>query len=318
MRAYNDYVIDDWCGYNPDRQIPLVMLPFCDVEASVAELKRTVEKGPAVSPSWRRPTGWDCPRTTPITGTRFSRQHRKMEVPLSMHFGSGGDALGYPQDANFCVSIAMMGMNSMASVIDLILSPVFHKFPGLKAVMAEGGIGWIPYAIERADYTWERHRWYNDVNREVRPSEIFARNIYGCFICLASIAAWPEVADLGELRQELNILVGAFHRPGTWSGLQVLFTFAGQAARHPELYALVQQKVILPGIGRVVATFERACARRVFASDTDPKALAAAFVGTLAVAEQLSDGAADGFGIDPGKVVDTFVGLSGTRPPSCG
>jgi len=40
----------------------------------------------------------------------------------------------------------------------------------------------MPYMLERIDYVWDRHRWYNDVNREVRPSEIFAEHVYGCFI----------------------------------------------------------------------------------------------------------------------------------------
>lgn len=127
---------------------------------------------------------------------------------------------------------------------------------------------------------------------------------------LASIATWPEVPDLGDLRQELSFLVEAFDRPGAWSGLQVLYTFAGQAARHPELYAHVQRTVILPGNGRVIAVFERACARAEFAADADPKALAAAFVGALTVVEQLSGGAEHGFGIDLATIVDTFVALS--------
>ncbi len=128
---------------------------------------------------------------------------------------------------------------------------------------------------------------------------------------LASIATWPEVPDLGDLRQELQILVEAFDRPGAWPGLQVLFTFAGQAARHPDLYAHVQRTVILPGNERVITVFERACARGEFAADADPKALAAAFVGALAVVEQLSGGAVSGFGTDLATVVDTFVALSG-------
>jgi hypothetical protein len=40
----------------------------------------------------------------------------------------------------------------------------------------------MPYILERIDYTWERHRWYNDVNREVRPPEPFRDHIFGCFI----------------------------------------------------------------------------------------------------------------------------------------
>jgi predicted TIM-barrel fold metal-dependent hydrolase len=59
---------------------------------------------------------------------------------------------------------------------------VFYKFPGLKVALSEGGIGWVPYLLERIDQTWERHRWYQNINKEVRPSDLFREHIYGCFI----------------------------------------------------------------------------------------------------------------------------------------
>ncbi|MEU1994076.1 TetR-like C-terminal domain-containing protein [Nocardia gamkensis] len=127
---------------------------------------------------------------------------------------------------------------------------------------------------------------------------------------LASIAAWPEVPDLGDLRRELRVLVDAFDRPGAWKGLQVLFTFTGQAARHPELYAHVQRTVIVPASRRVIAVFERACARGEFTPDVDPTALAAAFVGALTVVEQWSVSAGDGVGTDLDAVLDTFAALA--------
>jgi predicted TIM-barrel fold metal-dependent hydrolase len=80
------------------------------------------------------------------------------------------------------VAISLFGLNSMSATAELLLSPVFHKFPNLKIALSEGGIGWMPYMLERIDYVWERHRWYNQVDREVRPSELFRDHLYGCFI----------------------------------------------------------------------------------------------------------------------------------------
>jgi predicted TIM-barrel fold metal-dependent hydrolase len=182
VSAYNDFIIDEWCGYNPGRQIPLVMLPFWDIDQAVAELARVAAKGARSITFPEAPHRLGLPSFHTAHWDPLFAVAEEARIPLSMHFGTGGDAMGAAADANFCTNIAMMGMNSMAAVIDLIMSPVFHKFPGLKAVMAEGGIGWLPYVLERSDYTWERHRWYNDINREVRPSDIFRRNVYGCFI----------------------------------------------------------------------------------------------------------------------------------------
>ena len=52
----------------------------------------------------------------------------------------------------------------------------------LRVALSEGGIGWMPYVIERLDYTWERHRYYTGVDLETRPSDLFRRHIWGCFI----------------------------------------------------------------------------------------------------------------------------------------
>jgi predicted TIM-barrel fold metal-dependent hydrolase len=70
----------------------------------------------------------------------------------------------------------------MYTTADLLFSPVFHKFPRLKVALSEGGIGWVPYMLERIDYTWDRHRYYNDVNQTTRPSDLFRTHIWGCFI----------------------------------------------------------------------------------------------------------------------------------------
>jgi predicted TIM-barrel fold metal-dependent hydrolase len=59
---------------------------------------------------------------------------------------------------------------------------VFHRFPRLKVALAEGGIGWVPYMLERIDYTWERHKYYTGVDIDTRPSDLFRRHIWGCFI----------------------------------------------------------------------------------------------------------------------------------------
>ena len=181
VRAYNDWHIEEWCGAAPDRFIPLVILPYWDVEASAAEVHRTARMGAkAVSfseapqnigqPSFHSPH-WD-----PVLAA--AQEH---SLPLCMHFGSGG-APKAPDDAPFAVAIAMFGMNSQSTVIDLLFSPVFRKFPELKVCLSEGGIGWMPYILERCDYTWERHRHYQHLELEAPPSELFRDHIFGCFI----------------------------------------------------------------------------------------------------------------------------------------
>jgi predicted TIM-barrel fold metal-dependent hydrolase len=70
----------------------------------------------------------------------------------------------------------------MWTTSDLLFSGVLQRHPKLKIVLAEGGVGWIPYILERCDYTWERHRWYQNIDMDARPSDLFRKHFFGCFI----------------------------------------------------------------------------------------------------------------------------------------
>ena len=99
-----------------------------------------------------------------------------------MHFGSGGFPPQIAPEAPFAVMITLMGTTSMAACTDLLFSPVFHRHPNLKVAFSEGGVGWMPYLIERADYVWRKHKYYQNIHPTIAPSELFRRNISGCFI----------------------------------------------------------------------------------------------------------------------------------------
>lgn len=182
VRAYNDFVIDEWCATAPDRFIPLVILPLWDTAACIREIHRTAAKGAkAITfPESGVPMGFPSFHTDHWDGVFSAAEETGM--PLCMHFASSGYEPVTAPDAPFAVMIALFGCNSMYATADLLFSPVFHRHPKLKIVFSEGGIGWIPYLLERIDRTWEKHRYYQNINQTVRPSDLFRRHIYGCFI----------------------------------------------------------------------------------------------------------------------------------------
>ncbi len=102
-------------------------------------------------------------------------------MPLCLHFGSGGPPT-VAAEAPFTTAIALFGLNSQMATVDLVNTRIFERFPRLKVALSEGGIGWMPYILERMDYTWERHRYYTGMADARKPSDIFATNIFGCFI----------------------------------------------------------------------------------------------------------------------------------------
>jgi predicted TIM-barrel fold metal-dependent hydrolase len=107
-------------------------------------------------------------------------------MPLCMHFGSSRVTPWTSPDAALAVNTALFGMTLYNSLAEMAFAPTFHKHPKLKVVLAEAGIGWIPYALQRMDQVWEKYRTYTPagprINPDVRPSELVRRHVWGCFI----------------------------------------------------------------------------------------------------------------------------------------
>jgi predicted TIM-barrel fold metal-dependent hydrolase len=84
-------------------------------------------------------------------------------------------------EATPSLRVALCGVNSMSALGDLIYSGVLDAHPTLQIALSEGGAGWVPYVLERLDYTWERTR-YEGVHSARRPSEVFAQQFWVCMI----------------------------------------------------------------------------------------------------------------------------------------
>jgi predicted TIM-barrel fold metal-dependent hydrolase len=98
--------------------------------------------------------------------------------PTAKEMAAASEAKAAP----FVIPTILFSSNLMWTTVDLLFSGALQKFPNLTFSLAEGGIGWIPYLLERSDYTWDRHRWYQDIDKESRPSDLFRKHFYGCFI----------------------------------------------------------------------------------------------------------------------------------------
>jgi predicted TIM-barrel fold metal-dependent hydrolase len=190
VQAWNDFNIDEWCATDPDRFIPLGLVPTWDPELVVKEIERLAEKGCRTITFPDAPVPLGLPSFHTDNWERVWDACEAADMPVSLHFGSGGFVPGFSfmgehvgkDNAPFAVAIAVFGTNSMWSMTDILFSGMLQRHPNLKFMLSEGGIGWIPYLLERIDYTWERHRWYQNIDKETRPSDLFRKHIWGCFI----------------------------------------------------------------------------------------------------------------------------------------
>jgi predicted TIM-barrel fold metal-dependent hydrolase len=69
----------------------------------------------------------------------------------------------------------------MSALGDLIFSGALESHPNCKIALSEGGAGWVPYVLERLDYTWQRTR-YEGVSCSRLPSEVFAQHFWVCMV----------------------------------------------------------------------------------------------------------------------------------------
>lgn len=74
-------------------------------------------------------------------------------------------------------------MDIVQAAADLLWSRPIKQYPDLKIALSEGGTGWIPYFLERADRTFEMHStWTHQDFGGKLPSEVFREHFLTCFI----------------------------------------------------------------------------------------------------------------------------------------
>ncbi len=182
VKAYNDFMMDEWCPAGPDGMfVPTIIVPLWDPTAAAAEIHRCADKGArALSfPENTVPLGLPSYWTDHWNPVWQACQDR--DIVLCLHIGTSGELLKPSPDAPDMLRFSILQVGSIMSSVNLMTSPVCRNYPGLKFVFSEGGIGWVPNALERADRMWERHAGYSGLD-ETLPSEIFRRNMYLCMI----------------------------------------------------------------------------------------------------------------------------------------
>ena len=181
--AYNDWMVEEWCGDSGGRLIPLCLVPLWDADAAAAEVRRNAARGvravcfSEIPPHLGLPSihsgAWDplfaaCAETGTVT---------------CMHIGSSSKMPATSEDAPPAVAATLSFGNAMSSLSDFLFSGVLVRFPTLTLAYSEGQIGWIPYVLERADDVWREHRAWGGVHDIVPepPSTYYYRQVFGCF-----------------------------------------------------------------------------------------------------------------------------------------
>jgi predicted TIM-barrel fold metal-dependent hydrolase len=197
LQAYNDWMVEDWCGAAPGRYIPLVLIPLWDPVLAAEELERCAAKGatafafsenmaPLGLPTIHdRDRYWD-----PVMAAASD-----LEMVVCMHVGSSSQVPQIAPDSPFMANLTWGAMRTAGAMLSWLFSGLFTRFPGLKIALSEGEIGWMPYFLERAEQVLDKQRYW--VQRGVQFMEhattdvdldtidvraLFRAHVFGCFI----------------------------------------------------------------------------------------------------------------------------------------
>ena len=183
LQAYNDWHIDEWCGAHPARFIPLSLTPFWDPQLMAAEIRRVAKKGCHAVSFTESPDALGLPSFHSEHWDPFWTACADEGTVVCIHIGSGAGMKFSSMDAPVDVMITVQPIACVNAAADLLWSRVMKKFPALKIAMSEGGIGWIPYFLERADYVHAHHHyWTRQDFAGKKPSEVWREHIITCFI----------------------------------------------------------------------------------------------------------------------------------------
>jgi uncharacterized protein len=201
IRAYNDFAVE-WASADPKRLLPMMTVPFWDVDASVTEIKRCVEAGHRGMILGSQPEQFGLPMLADPRWDPIWDLAQDLNLPVNFHIGSGDKGFfphGYPgsgEHANSAKSATLLFLGNANAIAEVICSGICHRFPRLKFVSVESGVGWIPFLLEALEWQWDNNGVaLEHPDYDLRPSEYFARQIYACFWFEKDVRGGEFVSD---------------------------------------------------------------------------------------------------------------------------
>jgi predicted TIM-barrel fold metal-dependent hydrolase len=173
------------------RLFPQALVPFWNLDAAVREVQRCHDdlKLTGITMS-SAPHAAGLPPIMDRHWDPLWEVCQSLKMPVNFHVGSSEfdrDAFtkgvwpGLDPIRTHVVGCVLLEMNNSRMLANLLTCDLLVRFPTLKFVSVESGIGWIPYVLERLEYQLLETSLDGRVWDQPTPTELFKRQVYGCF-----------------------------------------------------------------------------------------------------------------------------------------
>jgi predicted TIM-barrel fold metal-dependent hydrolase len=188
------------------RLLPMALMPWWNIEQSVAEVERAVGLGLRGIVMCSDPDSVGLPDLADDAWTPFWEACNDTELPVNFHIGASetsfnmfGRAAWASMGLNrkLALGSASLFMENSRVIGNMLYSGILERYPKLRIVSVESGIGWIPFMLEALDYEWNETGSGSELDLPMPPSEYFKRQIFGCF-WFEKVAPKSLIEAIGE------------------------------------------------------------------------------------------------------------------------
>ena len=158
VRAYNDFILEEWCATDPQRLIPLIVVPLWDLMAAGDEVRRTAAMGARAVAFSENPTTLGLPSVYTDHWEPLWEAVDETGLVVCLHIGSSSKLIKSSDDAPPCTVLPYVGANSMIACSDWLFSGILDRHRSIQVAFSEGGAGWAPYLLEQASEVFDSFR----------------------------------------------------------------------------------------------------------------------------------------------------------------
>ena len=189
VEIYND-ALAEFQADTGERVFGMALLPWWNLDAAVKEIERAHANGLRGIVTCANPEEAGLPDMGTSDWDPIWATCSELNMPVNFHIGSSKgnmDFFGrapwpsFGEERKLAVGSANLFMGNARTVGNLIYSGIPERFPNLKFVSVESGVGWLPFFLEILDHQMTETAPNELADLSMSPSDYFRRQFFGCF-----------------------------------------------------------------------------------------------------------------------------------------